>query len=99
VGPPKAAETSEPALSRRHSRHNSLRRAFARAGRNGWIAEQEALVEALVHNDEVPESPGLRGIAHTRRQARWLCGPEIDVQLEQLELGVRELLAKALCFS
>jgi hypothetical protein len=65
---------------------------------NGWIAEQEALVEALVHNDEVPESPGLRGIAHTRRQARWLFGPEIDVQLEQLELAVRDYSQKRLAF-
>lgn len=63
---------------------------------NGWIAEQEAQVEALVHNDEVPESPELRGIAHTRRQARWLFGPEIDVQLEQLERAVRDYSHKRL---
>ncbi len=70
----------------------------ALAAWNDWIAEQEALVEALVQNDEVPDSLGLRGIAHTRRQARWLFGPEIDVQLEQLELAVRNYSQKRLAF-
>lgn len=65
---------------------------------NGWIAEQEALIEALVHHGEVPESPGLRGIAHTRRQARWLFGPEMDAQLEQLELAVRDYSQKRFAF-
>lgn len=68
----------------------------ALSGWNAWLSEQEARIESIIHNDEVPESPGLRALGHVRRQARWLFGPEIDLHLEQLELAARDYSQKRL---
>lgn len=63
---------------------------------NAWIGEQKTRIEAIILNDEVPDSIGLRGIANTRRQARWLFGPEIDAHLESMETAVRDYSQKRL---
>lgn len=55
-----------------------------------WIGEQERLVENLIRNEEPQISVAMAKMAVSRREAKWLFGPEVTDHLAVMEKSVRD---------